>query len=181
LFNKVNTKFLKTITTPRLILRNSTTEILEKILAGFSSFGNTLQIQIPDHWTEFGSAPFQFALDKVRGHPEDVPWWSWLPILVSENMLIGNAGYKGPPNEGMVEIGYEVATAYRNQGFATEMAYALVKNAFMDPQVNKVIAHTLAAENPSVRVLRKCGFTFVSEVLDPDDGLIWRWELNSPV
>lgn len=42
----------------------------------------------------------------------------------------------------------------------------------------KIKAHTLPSENPSVKVLHKCGFQFISEVIDPEDGLIWKWELR---
>ncbi len=37
-------------------------------------------------------------------------------------------------------------------------------------------AHTLPENNASAHVLKKCGFDFVGEVVDPEDGRIWRWE-----
>ena len=162
----------------RLVLINATTEVLEKILTGFDAVEKHLDIFIPEQWTEFGHAPFEYALNKIKDTPTDAIWWSWLPILVSENMLIGNCGYKGPPVNSEVEIGYEVAVAYRNQGFATEIAMALLKNAFTHADVKTVIAHTLPEENESVSVLLKCGFQFVSPIEDPDDGLIWRWQVD---
>jgi RimJ/RimL family protein N-acetyltransferase len=39
-----------------------------------------------------------------------------------------------------------------------------------------VRAHTLPERNASTRILEKCGFTFRGEILDPEDGLVWRWE-----
>ncbi len=33
-------------------------------------------------------------------------------------------------------------------------------------------------ENASTRVLTKCKFKWVGEVMDPEDGLVWRWELQ---
>ncbi len=38
------------------------------------------------------------------------------------------------------------------------------------------LAHTCPEPNASTRVLTKCGFRRVGEVMDPDDGLVWRWE-----
>ncbi len=91
--------------------------------------------------------------------------------------LLGSCGYKGEPDEnGMVEIGYEVAKDFRNQGYATEMAQLLLENAFQDANVKIVEAHTLAQKNASVRVLEKCKFKFVEEYFDEEDGLIWKWE-----
>lgn len=167
-----------TVNTARLILVNSTRELLEGILKGENVIAEMLDIRMANPWSEFGPAPFEYALNKIKDTPSDSVCWSWLPILVSENTLIGNCGYKGPPVDGAVEIGYEVAVAYRNQGFATEIAKALVENAICHPDVDTVIAHTLPEENDSVRVLRKCSFHFVSTVEDPDDGLIWKWQLD---
>ena len=42
----------------------------------------------------------------------------------------------------------------------------------------KVIAHTLAETSPSTSVLERCGFSKVDELVDPDDGPIWRWEIS---
>ena len=49
-------------------------------------------------------------------------WWAYLPVLKKTKTLLGSCGYKGDPKNGMVEIGYEVAEAYRGWGLATEMA-----------------------------------------------------------
>lgn len=169
---------LKKLFSERIILINSSAEILEKILDSDEALGNHLDIKIPAVWTEFGKPPFQYALERIQKHGSDEQWWSWLPILISENILIGNCGYKGAPTDGSVEIGYEVAEDYRGQGYATEMTIALIQNAFNEKTVRKVIAHTLAEENASVHILRKCGFTFTEEVYDPEDGQIWKWQLS---
>ena len=91
--------------------------------------------------------------------------------------MIGAAGFKGPPDEaGMVEIAYGVTPSFEGQGYATEAAAALVAFAFTSGLVELVRAHTLPAANASTRVLAKCGFRHVGEVIDPDDGPVWRWE-----
>ncbi len=90
---------------------------------------------------------------------------------------VGRCGFKGPPDaEGMVEIAYGVDPEEQGKGYATEAAAALVKYAFSDPRVRVVRAHTLPESNASTRVLSKCGFQRVGEVVDPEDGFVWRWE-----
>ena len=163
---------------PRLTFINCTSDILEQIFLGDVHLAAYLNINIPEHWTEFGEEPFRFVLDKLEHDPDTVNWWGWLPVLTAENMLVGNCGYKGPPANGVVEIGYEVAENYRGKGLATEIAQALSEYAFKFPMVSAVIAHTLPFENHSVSVLRKCGFQFAGEVSDPHDGLVWKWELK---
>ena len=92
-------------------------------------------------------------------------------------MVIGSAGFKGPPDaDGMVEIAYGVVPAFQRRGYATEMAKALVDFALHDERVRLLRAHTLRDPNPSTKVLRKCGFDFVGEVVEPEDGPVWRWE-----
>ena len=61
-------------------------------------------------------------------------------------------------------------------GYATEAAQAMVDYAFQNERVLLVRAHTLPESNASTRVLTKCGFRRVGQVVDPDDGPVWRWE-----
>jgi [ribosomal protein S5]-alanine N-acetyltransferase len=94
-----------------------------------------------------------------------------------DNAVVGSCGFKGPPTpDGVVEIAYGVAPEHQGKGYATEAAQALVSYAFSHSRVRVVRAHTLPQANASTRVLAKCGFQFVNEVVDPDDGLVWRWE-----
>jgi RimJ/RimL family protein N-acetyltransferase len=91
--------------------------------------------------------------------------------------VVGSCGFKGPPDdEGVVEIAYGVASEHQGKGYATEAAEALASYAFGHGPVRLVRAHTLPEPNASTRVLTKCGFQRVGEVIDPDDGLVWRWE-----
>ena len=91
--------------------------------------------------------------------------------------VIGTAGFKGPPDAaGMVEIAYGVVPSVEGRGYATEAAGALVRFAAADERVRLIRAHTLPALNASTRVLRKCGFVHIGEVIDHEDGPVWRWE-----
>ena len=90
---------------------------------------------------------------------------------------IGRCGFKGPPDsEGAVEIAYGINVEHQSKGYATEAAGALATYAFDHDEVRTVRAHTLPQANASTRVLTKCSFRNVGEVIDPDDGLVWRWE-----
>ncbi len=117
-------------------------------------------------------------MEALRASHEADPWrHGFFLILRETGEAIGGAGFKGPPDAaGMVEIAYGVAPAFEGQGYATEAAGALVAFAFDTPEVVLVRAHTMPAANASTRVLTKWGFRHVGEVIDPDDGLVWRWE-----
>ncbi|UPT68402.1 MAG: GNAT family N-acetyltransferase [Sphingobacteriales bacterium JAD_PAG50586_3] len=167
------------IETQRLLLIACTKEITEAVLAGDNAIKELLNVNIPTKWTEFGEPAFRFTLARLSEQPDEFMWWAYLPIYKADNMLVGSCGFKGVPTDtGMVEIGYEVAESYRNKGLATEFATALIDFAFSHPQVTMVQAHTLAVENASCAVLQRCGMQKMETLEDPDDGLIWRWELK---
>jgi len=121
------------------------------------------------------------GLRAAAGGPAD-PWrHGFFIVEASTGIVIGSAGFKGPPDAaGMVEIAYGVVPARQGQGFATEAAGALMRYAAGDPRVRLLRAHTLPEANASTHVLRKCGFVHVGAVVDPDDGLVWRWERTAP-
>lgn len=92
-------------------------------------------------------------------------------------IAIGQCGFKGPPEaDGVAEIAYGVDPDQQGKGYATEAAEALVIYAFGSGRVRLVRAHTLPERNASTRVLTKCGFSHIGEVIDPEDGLVWQWE-----
>jgi ribosomal-protein-alanine N-acetyltransferase len=117
-------------------------------------------------------------LARLRSSSGPDPWrYGFYLVDRDSRMVIGTAAFKGPPDGGgTVEIAYGVVPSHEGRGFATEAAGALVKFASTDERVRLVIAHTLPRANASTRVLTKCGFQFAGEVVDPEDGPVWRWE-----
>lgn len=166
------------IETPRLRLISCDEEILEALFKGDEFLAAHLHIGIPAKWTEFGEPVFRWTYDKISQNRAMKGWFSYLPVLKEENMLAGSCGYKGGPEDGRVEIGYEVAQSFRGKGLATEIAGSLIKFAFQHDEVKRVQAHTLPEENESVSVLKKCGMKKMEEIIDPDDGKVWRWEIQ---
>lgn len=110
----------------------------------------------------------------------DSPWiCGYSMTRRTDDAPIGECGFKGPPSpEGMVEIAYGVVPEHQGQGYATEAASGLVAYALECDVVQKVWAHTLPEPSASTQVLTKCGFTRIGQVIDPDDGPVWRWEIN---
>ena len=167
------------IETANLKLIPTDAEILKSAIEGNEILAKKMNVTVQDNWTEFGVGALQYSLDKLTESEEETNWWTYFPIHKQDNKLIGSGGYKGKPtNEGQVELGYEITPNYRNRGLATEMTKGLIENALRDERVKSIIAHTLGQVNPSTKVLQKCGFEKVEEINDPDDGLIWKWELK---
>ena len=168
------------IITPRLLLLPADVQTCEASFAGMDELSQHLNIQLPATIDlGYGAEPFRYTYDKLKSNPGDSIWWMlYLFIHPSDRTLAGMGGYKGPPDEqGMVEIGYQIYEPYRHRGLATEGAQGLISQAFGHPVVQIVQAHTLAEENASVRVLKKCGMVFTGAFDDPDDGPVWQWQL----
>jgi RimJ/RimL family protein N-acetyltransferase len=95
--------------------------------------------------------------------------------------LVGSGGYKGPPKERTVEIGYEIAPGFRGQGYATAAARQLVDRAFKTDEVAAVEARTLPCTNASVAVLMKAGFVCQGTVPDAQTVQAWLWRKTRSV
>jgi ribosomal-protein-alanine N-acetyltransferase len=117
-------------------------------------------------------------IEKLRAARGPDPWEFGYSVMLSEsNQAIGGVSFKGSRGpDGVVEIAYGIDEAFQRRGYATEAAGALVTFAFADPRVRIVCAHTAPGAAASSRVLEKCGFTRVPDVVDPEHGLVWRFE-----
>lgn len=155
------------LSTERLHL---TLQTVEATLARVASLPPDIKQHLSQSW-----------LDLIEGPREPSPWIDGFEMtLAADETAVGECGYKGPPDsDGMVEIAYHTFPPHEGQGYATEAAAALVQYARGCPDVTVVRAHTLPEPNASTRVLSRCGFEKIGEVMDPDDGLVWRWETTA--
>ena len=96
--------------------------------------------------------------------------------LRTTGAAIGQAGFQAPPSDGVIEIACGVDTAFPGRGFATAIAAALVAFALAGPGVQLTVTHTASDAGASGRVLTRCRFRLVGQVMDAGDGLVWRWE-----
>lgn len=148
---------------------------LEALIEGDAAFAERFGIPVVDGWAGFPEA-LPVTLEAARRHDAD-PWGGHLFFDGADGALVGFGGFKGPPADGAVEIGYAIAPARRGRGLATAAALVMIERA-RSAGVRTVLAHTLAEPNPSTSVLARCGFTRTATVHDPDlDADVWRWEL----
>ena len=118
--------------------------------------------------------------DAVAANPGGARWGTRFFLLDEPRALVGWGGFKGAPQDGAVEIGYAIAPGWEGRGLATAAAAAMVREAWADPGVDAVLAHTLPARGASVRVLEHNGFVHDGENLDGDVGVVWRFRLERP-
>jgi RimJ/RimL family protein N-acetyltransferase len=108
-------------------------------------------------------------------------WGGFLAIDDARQQVVGIGGYVAAPDrDGAVEIAYGTFVPYEGQSYATQIAGALIAQAADSGAVRCVYAHTLPNPNASTRILQKHGFVQTGTAHDPDEGLVWRWELEIP-
>ncbi|MDQ3156576.1 MAG: GNAT family N-acetyltransferase [Actinomycetota bacterium] len=164
------------MTQHRVRLVEATPEMLEAISRGPEALAAVLGIDPPAGWPEFPDA-YEFVRERLTTHPDEAGWWTCLFTDRESGRVLGSGGYKGPPRDGIVEIGYEVAPQYRARGIATDAAGLLIERAFAVREISAVDAHTLAGTNASTTVLARWGFRRIGELDDPGHGPITHWRL----
>jgi RimJ/RimL family protein N-acetyltransferase len=145
-------------------------------MASRSAFEQTIGATLPERWPEFPQAfregPETKDLQSIS------PWPGYLFILQEQPRLIGNGGFVSSPDKcGQVEIGYEIAPNYRNLGYATEAAQALIRLAFIQG-ARTVLAHTLDEDNASNAVLAKLGMLLEAKLSHSILGTVRRYRIT---
>lgn len=149
-----------TLLTPRLRLVSATPEMITAELDDQGRLASLLEALIPSDWPpeHHDRDTLTFWREQLEC-PNEAGWWLYYGIVTESPTptLIGSFGYKGPPTDGVVEIGYSVVSSWQRLGLATEASRALIDAAW-ERGAEVVVAHTFAHLEPSLGVLRKLGF-----------------------
>ncbi|HEX6289282.1 MAG TPA: GNAT family N-acetyltransferase [Herpetosiphonaceae bacterium] len=160
--------------TARLRLLPCSEEMARAAISQRAELENLVGAHVPAAWpTPDLCDLLPFYADHLARDPAWLGWGVWLLLDDSARTLVGDAGFKGPPDAGTVEIGYGVLPAFQRRGYATEAARALVRWAFAQPQIEQIIAECLADNVPSIRVLQRLGMQ-----PRPPAAPMLRWELR---
>ncbi len=151
---------------------------METALAGDDALAKALGHDVVAGWSTFTEA-LRHTRDALAANPGGSAWGARFFVTRDPPELVGWGGFKGPPRDGVVEVGYEIAEARRERGLATAATRAMLAEAFAAERVTAVIAHTLPERNASNRVLEKAGFRFEGEAQE-DDEVVWRFSLARP-
>lgn len=115
---------------------------------------------------------WRYRVDQIGRDPGSEPWLVRAVIAMPEDVVVGHAGFHGPPDErGMVEIGYTILPDFRRRGYARAAVGELFRYAEADPNVRVVRASISPDNAASLAVIRPFGFEQVGEQWDEEDGL----------
>ncbi len=168
------------IVTARMRLVPATVALARAELADRAEFARLLSATVPDEWPpEILADALPLFLEWIEATPDRVGWYVWYAMMrashEAQDMLAGDVGdilmasggFKGPPQDGAVEIGYSVLPRFQGHGYATEMVRALIDWAFAQPDVLRIVAETTEDNTPSMRLLRKIGFVERGPAVEP--------------
>jgi [ribosomal protein S5]-alanine N-acetyltransferase len=122
-----------------------------------------------EEWPPVGGEHDADAVVFFRSQVEqDSAAHAWVAhYVVADNKLAGSAGFFGPPQDGVLEIGYSVCVMYRRRGIATSTVRALITLAKAS-NATSLTARVRPDNDPSIGVLQRNGFTL--SVDDSVDG-----------
>ena len=110
-------------------------------------------------------------LDQLATRPTDAPWLLRAIVLRETGAAVGHVNFHGAPDErGAVEIGYTVVPQMRRLGVARETARAMWDWAAANGAT--LLRASVAPDNePSQRLIRAEGFTYIGDQVDEVDGV----------
>lgn len=155
------------IHTPRMVLIPASVVTLQADLAGPEALGRALGTAVAESWPPdlYDDDAAKWMLGGLQATaPGTEGFWAYYFVWSTGPrgaVLIGVGGFKGPPAEGRVELGYSIVPEYQRRGFATEAVLGMLRFAFSHEEVSEVIAETLPDLIPSIGVLEKTGFGLV--------------------
>ena len=121
--------------------------LLDAALAGTRALEDALGVAVVHGWDVFPASIGRIRA-QVAADPGSTRWGTRFFVAGEPPALVGWGGFKGPPRDGTVELGYAVAPAREGRGLATAAVRAMLEEAFADPRVRSVIAHTAAVARP---------------------------------
>jgi len=156
----------------RLILIPMVTQEYQQL-----SEGNRIRVKgnhIPDYFYKGENRSIiinQLSL-LAMGCPESMLTW-WV-ILKEDVKVIGDVGFNGIMQEGVIEIYYQIDSNYQDNGYATEAITALTFWIFLTSKVKEVVAKVNSQNQKSIAVMEKVGYK-LEAVINKDLHFVFKF------
>ena len=121
----------------------------------------------PEHWEPH---VYRFILKQYEERPDTFGWHRYVLLtdrLGRRRTLVGALG-AFPKAEGDVEIGYSTLPEYQRRGYGTAAARVLVEWLLGLDGIRSVSAQTYLRLPESIKIMERCGMSFVGSGDDPD-------------
>ncbi|RYV52853.1 GNAT family N-acetyltransferase [Pengzhenrongella frigida] len=132
--------------------------------------------RMPEFFTTEGWL-WRWRLHQIEADPDSAHWYVRAAVAVAPDdaaapsLVVGHAGFHGPPDAGTIEIGYTVVPALRGRGYGHGIVAALLAEAAREANVRIVRASISPTNAASLALVQRAGFVQVGEQWDDEDGL----------
>lgn len=148
----------KYITTERLTIRPITPNDVSDIHKYASDKSITMMMFLPNESLDEAKIFVEYAVNEWnKSEPNDREY-----VIIFNEKIIGGINLEYSKDKKSCEIGWTIHNQYRNKGFATEAANALLKYAFNTLKVDKITAHCDSKNIASEKVMKKLKMKLVS-------------------
>ena len=121
---------------------------------------------------------WRFMTRLLAERPANADWA--MQAVVADDVIVGNAGFKGAPLGGQAELGYRIVPERRRQGLAVAATRALLEQARLAADLDRVIARIAPDNLASVAVATRAGFVPDGEHLHPRWGRQLQFAHETP-
>jgi len=168
------------VTADRLEIREWTPADVDQMDAAISASVEHLRPWMP--WIAFEPASRDDRLERIRTWQLDRSiGGDAVYAIFLDGLAIGGTGLHRRIGEGGLEIGYWIHVDHIRRGHAREASRALTVAAFELAEIDRVEIHHDRANQPSGRVPRSLGYSFIGEVPRPPEApaesgvhCVWR-------
>lgn len=108
---------------------------------------------------------WRYMITLVETDPLNADWL--MQAVVADGVIVGNAGFKGTPSDGGVELGYRILSTYRRRGMASAAVSLLLSQASTHANINYVLARISPDNSVSIAVVTKAGFSQIDDHQHP--------------
>ena len=136
-----------------------------------------LGVSVPDG-LDVPVETWTYMLTLLADDPAHAPWLT--NAVVVDGVVVGNAGFKGRPDGGQVELGYSIVPARRRRGLASAAVGLLLDRARREPDVDRVVARIAPGNDASIGVVAKAGFVPDGEHVSPRNGRQLQYAVETP-
>lgn len=148
--------FFECLETDRLILKNINQDDREFVFSVFSDKVVTKYLYDEEPLTNMEGAD---EIINTYLQPEPRYQHRWILIRKEDGVKMGTCGFHcWYPEEGKVEVGYDLKEAYWGNGYMTEALNEIISFAVRKMKVGKIFAYIFVGNGKSINLSTKLGF-----------------------
>lgn len=151
----------------------------ERYVSGYGDFSITLEQYKDESNFAYLNARRGSVFGYYNIYPKNMEDWvghcSFYTLLCEPEVVTVLEGSEAANSSVEIELGWAILKKYRNVGYATEGAKAMIQYGFGELNVRRIVALTERNNAPSLRVMEKVGMSLLEHpVTDGVIGMVYN-------